>query len=305
MPQLYESSVNTLIQASLEGVAAVYQRKEHAYFGTSRYASVCQPEFIVIAGVWILLLFLVLLFLGLYLAERGASTGNREPAKTTEPIKAIEPNAARVEPGVHPLYVDDAYDPFADFKLTVDSRGVERTQISDKGMVVTDEGDCSDLAGSVLNKGGNAVDAAVVAVLCMGLRHPMSSGAGGGAFILVRFPNGTATAIDAREVAPRNSSKDMFKGICHIFAFFDESSLGRGALEGMVGGLAIGVPLELKGLETLWKMYGRWQWKRLVQLVIPMAKNGITADSYLLRFIKTARNMDVAEAVGFFIMKAR
>ena len=60
--------------------------------------------------------------------------------------------------------------------------------------------------------GGNAVDAAVATALCQGVMSPAASGIGGGAFLVVRLPNGTAEAIDAREVAPAAANETMFQG---------------------------------------------------------------------------------------------
>jgi gamma-glutamyltranspeptidase/glutathione hydrolase/leukotriene-C4 hydrolase len=60
--------------------------------------------------------------------------------------------------------------------------------------------------------GGNAVDAAVATALCQGVLSPGASGIGGGSFIVVRSPNGTAEVIDAREVAPAASNQTMFQG---------------------------------------------------------------------------------------------
>lgn len=61
-------------------------------------------------------------------------------------------------------------------------------------------------------QGGNAVDALVTTVLCQGIMNPMSSGIGGGGFILVRMANGNSSVIDARETAPSEASQDMFAG---------------------------------------------------------------------------------------------
>ena len=63
-----------------------------------------------------------------------------------------------------------------------------------------------------MQQGGNAVDAAVAVALCLGVASPSSSGIGGGAFILIRQPNGSAEVIDAREIAPAAATEDMFAG---------------------------------------------------------------------------------------------
>lgn len=57
------------------------------------------------------------------------------------------------------------------------------------------------------------------------LTEPMSSGFGGGCFILIRWLNGSVTAIDGREEAPflSNHTKPLSRGgmsfMCHFINF--------------------------------------------------------------------------------------
>lgn len=60
----------------------------------------------------------------------------------------------------------------------------------------------------MLEKGGHAVDAAVATALCLGVVSPMSSGIGGGAFMVLRSSSSpSALAIDMRETAPAAASQ--------------------------------------------------------------------------------------------------
>lgn len=79
---------------------------------------------------------------------------------------------------------------------------------SDEAIVAADDGRCSEIGASFLRQGGHAVDAAVATALCLGVVNPMSSGIGGGAFMLVRSSSTSQTqAYDMRETAPSAASQ--------------------------------------------------------------------------------------------------
>ena len=171
--------------------------------------------------------------------------------------------------------------------------------------VASDNALCSKIGKDImLEKGGNAMDAAVATVLCLGVASPASSGLGGGAFLLVRSSkrnfeeNQTNSSssppefidartdkeensktkefitevIDCREVAPEKASRDMYTGLPE---WTSES-----------GGLAIAVPGELRGLELAHARHGRLPWKELVEPAILLARNGVTVDRHMARFIR-------------------
>lgn len=95
----------------------------------------------------------------------------------------------------------------------------------------------------MLVDGGNAVDAAVAVLFCIGVINSFSSGIGGygyfsaivsrGGFMLIRLASGNATVLDFREVAPAAAFKDMF---------------GKNSSAAVRGPLAIAVPGEVRGL---------------------------------------------------------
>lgn len=65
----------------------------------------------------------------------------------------------------------------------------------------------------VLLDGGNAVDAAVAAIFCIGVVNPQSAGIGGG-FLMTIYDSNSSTArcLNAREVAPLAATENMFDG---------------------------------------------------------------------------------------------
>src|SRR5512142_321909 len=78
------------------------------------------------------------------------------------------------------------------------------------GMLVALEGLAADVGVSVLQKGGNAVDAAVAVGFALAVTHPFAGNIGGGGYMLIRLADGRAAFIDFRERAPEKSSHDMY-----------------------------------------------------------------------------------------------
>jgi len=71
------------------------------------------------------------------------------------------------------------------------------------GDVVTDHPNCSSLASSILHRGGNAVDAAVAAALCLTITVPHSAGLGGGGVMLIHdLRKNSSVVVDFQEVSP-------------------------------------------------------------------------------------------------------
>ena len=94
------------------------------------------------------------------------------------------------------------------------------------------------LAVSVLQNGGNAVDAAVAVGFALAVTHPFAGNLGGGGFMLVRFADGRSTFIDFRERAPEKASRDMY---------LDATASRRGTAS--KAGESSGVPGTVRGFE--------------------------------------------------------
>ncbi|WP_241758424.1 gamma-glutamyltransferase [Myxococcus landrumensis] len=79
------------------------------------------------------------------------------------------------------------------------------------GVVATAYPQASEAALKMLDRGGNAVDAAVAAAFVAAVVGPYHSGVGGGGFALVHdAKTGATRALDFREVAPKAATRDMF-----------------------------------------------------------------------------------------------
>lgn len=79
------------------------------------------------------------------------------------------------------------------------------------GAVATAHPMASEAALRMLDKGGNAVDAAVAAAFTLAVVGPYHSGLGGGGFALVHeAKTGGTRVLDFREVAPKGATRDMY-----------------------------------------------------------------------------------------------
>src|SRR5437773_8493233 len=81
---------------------------------------------------------------------------------------------------------------------------------STKGMIASVHPLATDAGVAALQKGGNAIDAAIAVGLTLGVVDAHNSGLGGGCFILIRRADGKLIAIDGRETAPARATRDMF-----------------------------------------------------------------------------------------------
>ncbi|ORY70380.1 gamma-glutamyltransferase [Pseudomassariella vexata] len=138
------------------------------------------------------------------------------------------------------------------------------------GAVSSENSVCSQIGIDLLKAGGNAADAMVGTVFCVGVVAMVHSGIGGGGFMLVRSPNGTYEYIDFRETAPAAAFEDMYT---------------NNTAASLYGGLASGVPGELRGLEYLHKHYGVLPWKQVMAPAIKVARFGFTVNADQVRYM--------------------
>ena len=135
---------------------------------------------------------------------------------------------------------------------------------SKSGVVVSSSDLAADAGASVLAKGGNAVDAAVATAFAMAVTSPSNGNIGGGGFMVVRLPNGTATTFDYREMAPGKSTTTMY---LNAAGEIDMSLTQQGYL-------APGVPGTVRGLAAAHKKFGKLAWKDVVAPAVELASKG-------------------------------
>ncbi|KUI63529.1 Gamma-glutamyltranspeptidase 1 [Cytospora mali] len=144
--------------------------------------------------------------------------------------------------------------------------GTNSSNVPSLGAVASESTVCSRIGTDLLEQGGNAIDALVGTVFCVGTIGMYHSGIGGGGFMLVRDTDGGFEFIDFRETAPAAYFEDMY---------VNDTDLS------LYGGLAAGVPGELRGLEYAHNKYGALPWKTVMTPAVNVARHGfeVTADT--------------------------
>jgi gamma-glutamyltranspeptidase/glutathione hydrolase len=145
-------------------------------------------------------------------------------------------------------------------------------------MVVTRETHATDIGVSVLQSGGNAVDAAVAVGMALAVTLPSAGNIGGGGFMLIRFADGRSTFLDFRERAPARASHDMYRG-----------PDGKPTSDSRIGYLASGVPGTVRGLEHASRKYGRKPWAEVVAPAVELAAKGFPVSWGLARALESNR----------------
>lgn len=139
------------------------------------------------------------------------------------------------------------------------------------GMVVSSSAIASEAGAKVLANGGNAVDAAIATGFALAVTHPSAGNIGGGGFMVIRFPDGKATTIDFREMAPAASTPDMFS---------DSTGTYSSRMHHRTH-LAVGVPGTVAGFDMAHRKYGSQKWPQLVEPAVALARDGFVLTTTL------------------------
>ena len=145
-------------------------------------------------------------------------------------------------------------------------------------MVAADHPDASRAGLAILQRGGNAVDAAVATSFALAVVRPESCGLGGGGFMVIHRPGLSPVALDYREQAPAALNINLFRDENGILV---PERIRRGAL-------SVGIPGTVRGLCYAHEKYGSGK-LTLAEVMEParqLAANWVIADEHLLAAIK-------------------
>ncbi|WP_249869513.1 gamma-glutamyltransferase [Oceanobacillus saliphilus] len=158
------------------------------------------------------------------------------------------------------------------------------------GMVSTSHALASQVGADILEKGGNAIDAAIAIQFALTVTEPMMSGIGGGGFMMV-YDGETAetTIVNSRERAPAGATPDMF---------LDENGNPIPFSERVRHGTSVGVPGTLKGLEQAHEMWGSRPMPQLIGPAVNLAQKGFPVNKNLADSIASNRDKLLQTAAG-------
>lgn len=144
---------------------------------------------------------------------------------------------------------------------------MKRRSIGKKAMVSSGKKEATEIGIEILQKGGNAIDAAVAVGFAIGVAEPATSGLGGGGFMTIKTGWGDqAVFLDFREFAPLNASPDMW----------DLDEKGKVVnKENAIGAKSVSVPGELAGMVYALEKYGTMTLQEVLEPSIRLAEEGI------------------------------
>jgi len=148
------------------------------------------------------------------------------------------------------------------------------------GLVVAQEALASQVGLTVLQQGGNAIDAAVAVGFALAVTLPQAGNLGGGGFLLL-YDAGRkqSEALDFRETAPAAVGRDFYR---NEQGEVDETRL-------RYSHQAAGVPGTVAGLALAHQRHGRWPWRSLIEPAIRLAEHGFPVSPELARSLQEAR----------------
>jgi gamma-glutamyltranspeptidase/glutathione hydrolase len=143
-----------------------------------------------------------------------------------------------------------------------------QTITAGNGMVVAQEQRAARIGIEILDRGGNAVDAAVAVGFALAVSYPRAGNIGGGGFMVIHLgKTGEDAAIDYRETAPAAATEKMFL----------DANGEADPKKSRDSALSVGVPGTVAGLALAHEKYGsgKLTLAELIEPAITLARNGV------------------------------
>lgn len=152
-----------------------------------------------------------------------------------------------------------------------------RTEVvGENGMVVSKHSAATKIGGDILQRGGNAIDAAVAMAFAINTCEPRLTGIGGGGFMTVALANGESYVVDFFPTAPSGASPDMYE----LTPQFKADKLGFTGVKdnaNAAGYRSIGIPGAVAGPLLALEKWGTLPRADIIAPTIRLARDGVAA----------------------------
>ncbi len=153
----------------------------------------------------------------------------------------------------------------------------------------------AEAALDVLERGGNAVDAAVTAAFAVSVVEPWMSGLGGGGFLTIEKASGERAVVDYFARAPRAARADLYA----LTESVDSDGTGYTGVEGAAnanGPLSVAVPGMVAGLAVALERFGSIDLPRALAPAIRFAERGFPVGWYQTVILASEQRRLLGEA---------
>ncbi|MFL6212334.1 MAG: gamma-glutamyltransferase [Blastocatellia bacterium] len=149
------------------------------------------------------------------------------------------------------------------------------------GIVASTSPIASRVGAEIMQRGGNAIDAAVAVGLALAVAWPSAGNLGGGGFMMIRRANGEAEIVDYRERAPLAASRDMYLD--------KEGNVIKDA--STVGYRAVGVPGSVAGFALALERHGKLKWADVIEPARRLAADGFEVTYHVARSLRASSDL--------------
>jgi len=153
--------------------------------------------------------------------------------------------------------------------------------VSNSGMVVSQHYLATEVGKTILDQGGNAIDASVAVAFALAVVLPRAGNIGGGGFLVLHVAEENKNyALDYREMAPAAADRDMYLN--------EDGSVNKSTSR--LGYLAGGIPGTVAGMWEAHQKFGSMPWKDLLKPAIQLAQAGFKVSPFMADSINRAHS---------------
>jgi gamma-glutamyltranspeptidase / glutathione hydrolase len=182
----------------------------------------------------------------------------------------------------------------------------KKTAPAPQGMVTAEHPLGAEVGAAILERGGNAVDAAVATAFAMTVVEPFMSTLAGAGTMLVSLRRGETAVLDFNGVAPARATDTMF----HVVGGISDGLFAWPRVENAAnefGYLSVAVPGSVAGLCLALERYGTMALADALAPAITLARDGFVPDWYLaLNHARYAEELSAfAETASVYLRDGR